>query len=101
MKFSSLVTVGSYLGYGISLQSTLYLHRIPSPQPTIVIPNAEVTVSVPAMMSVGEGDGMVQVCATLSAVNDTERDFTIALATGDGSGMAKLEYRGQGQASKP
>jgi hypothetical protein len=43
------------------------------------------------MMSVGEGDGMVEVCATLqSAVNDTERNFTVTLATGDGSGMAKL-----------
>jgi hypothetical protein len=45
-----------------------------------------VTVSVPATMSVGEGDGMVQVCATLSAVNDTEREFSITLATGDGTG---------------
>jgi hypothetical protein len=45
-----------------------------------------VTVSVPAMMSVGEGDGMVQVCATLSAVNDTEREFSITFATGDGTG---------------
>jgi hypothetical protein len=42
------------------------------------------------MMSVGEGGVMVEVCATLSAVNDTERDFTVALATGDGLGMAKL-----------
>jgi hypothetical protein len=50
-----------------------------------------VILSVPAMMSVGEGDGMVEVCATLqSAVNDTERNFTVTLATGDGSGMAKL-----------
>jgi hypothetical protein len=49
---------------------------------------AVVTVSVPAMMSVGEGDVMVEVCATLSAVNDTERDFTVTLATGDGTGIA-------------
>jgi hypothetical protein len=55
-----------------------------------VILNAEVTVSVPTTMSVNEEDGMVQVCASLSAVNDTERNFTITLATGDGTGMAKL-----------
>jgi hypothetical protein len=47
-------------------------------------------VSVPAMMSVSEGYGMVQICATLSAMNNTEGHFTITLATGDGSGMAKL-----------
>ena len=46
----------------------------------------DVSVSVPAMVSVGEGDGMVQVCATLSTVEDTERDFTITLATSDGTG---------------
>ena len=44
------------------------------------------TVSIPAVVSVGEEDGMVQVCATLSAVEDTERDFTITLATSDGTG---------------
>jgi hypothetical protein len=42
------------------------------------------------MMSIGEGDAMVQVCASLSAVNDTKRDFTITLATGYGTGMAVL-----------
>jgi hypothetical protein len=49
--------------------------------------SAVVTVSIPAMMSVGEGDGMVQVCATLSAVDDTERNVTITLATGEDTGM--------------
>ena len=44
------------------------------------------TVSIPAVVSVGEEDGMVQVCATMSAVEDTERDFTITLATSDGTG---------------
>ncbi len=44
------------------------------------------TVSVPAMLSVGEGDGMVQVCGTLSAIEDTERNFTITLATSNGTG---------------
>ena len=49
---------------------------------------ADVTVSVPAMVSVGEGDGMVQVCATLSAVEETERDFNVTLSTSnvDGTG---------------
>ena len=42
--------------------------------------------SIPSMVSVGEEDGMVQVCATLSAVEDTERDFAITLATNDGTG---------------
>ncbi len=44
------------------------------------------TVSVPAMLSVGEGDVMVQVCATLSAAEDTERHFTITLTTSDNTG---------------
>ena len=48
-------------------------------------------VAVPAMVSVGEGDGMVQVCATLSAVEDTERDFTITLTTSDGTGIQKFK----------
>ncbi len=48
--------------------------------------STDVAVSVPAMLSVGEGDGIVQVCATLSAMEDTERNFTITLATSDGTG---------------
>ncbi len=47
----------------------------------------DVTVSVPAMLSVGEGDELVQVCATLSVMEDTERDFTVTLATSDGTGI--------------
>ena len=43
-------------------------------------------VSIPDVVSVGEEDGMVQVCATLSAVNDTERNFAITLATSDDTG---------------
>ncbi len=43
-------------------------------------------VSIPTMLSVGEGDGIVQVCATLSTVEDTERNFTITLATSDSTG---------------
>ena len=48
--------------------------------------SVDITVSIPAMVSVDEEDGMVQVCATLSALDDTERDFTIMLATADGTG---------------
>ena len=56
----------------------LYCHFDPHP--------TDVTVSVPAMVSVGEADGMVTVCATLTAMEATERDFTITLATEDGTG---------------
>ena len=49
--------------------------------------SADVTVSVPAILSVDEGGGMVQVCATLSAMNDTRRNFSITLATSDGTGI--------------
>ncbi len=51
---------------------------------------SDVTVSVPAMLSVGEGDEMVQVCATLFVTEDTERDVTIKLATIDGIGINKV-----------
>ena len=50
------------------------------------------SVSVPAMVSVDEGDGMVQVCAALSAVEDTERDFSVTLATSDGTGSLKYDH---------
>ncbi len=46
------------------------------------------TVSGLAMLSVGEGDGMVQVCVILSAVEDTERNVNISLSTSDGTGNA-------------
>ena len=52
---------------------------------------AVVTVSVPAMVSVGEGDGTVTVCATLTVVEATERDFTITLATSNGTGKINLK----------
>ena len=40
------------------------------------------------MLTVGEGDGMVQVCAILSVVEDTERSFTVTLImhAGDNTG---------------
>ncbi len=47
-----------------------------------------VSVSLPYAMSVGEGDGRVEVCATLSgAAVATERDFLITLATSDGTAL--------------
>ena len=46
----------------------------------------DVSVSVPTRISVGEGDGSVQVCATMSAVEETERDFNITFSTGDSTG---------------
>ena len=43
------------------------------------------TVSVPAVLSVAENEGTVQVCATLSL--NAEFDITVTLATSDGTGM--------------
>ena len=53
------------------------------------IPNADVSVSVPAMLSVEEEAGMVEVCVSLSVaeMEVTEREFTITLATENGTGM--------------
>ena len=42
-------------------------------------------VSVPAVLSVAEDEGTVQVCATLSL--GTEVDITVTLATSVGTGM--------------
>ena len=53
----------------------------------------DVTVSVPATITIHEGDGIVQVCATLCAVENTERDFTITLATSDGTGTEKQKAK--------
>ena len=47
----------------------------------------DVTVSVPSMISLNEGDGTVQVCVTLSTIEISERDFIIELATNDGTGI--------------
>ena len=46
----------------------------------------DVTLSVPVMTYVDEGDGLVQICATLSAIESIERNFTVALATTSGTG---------------
>ena len=45
-----------------------------------------VTVSLPTMVNISEGDGMVTVCATLSAMEATEKDVVITLATNDDTG---------------
>ena len=54
--------------------------------------SAVVTVSVLPMVSVGEEDKIMEVCATLSAVEDTERDFTITLAASNGTGKHVFHY---------
>ncbi len=53
--------------------------------------STDVHVSVESMLSVGEGDGMVRVCATLSALEDTERNVTISLTTSDGTGILNVK----------
>ena len=48
----------------------------------------EVEVSLPAaMVSISEDKGDVQMCATLSAMEVIQRDFTIQLFTNDGTGI--------------
>ena len=44
------------------------------------------SVFLPATVRVVE-EGMVEVCATMSATQNTERNFTVTLATEDGTGM--------------
>ncbi len=49
-----------------------------------------VSVSLPFLTIVGEGDGRVEVCPTLSgAAVATERDFMITLATSAGTALGK------------
>ncbi len=64
-----------------------------SKQALLLCVSTDVTVSVPAMLNIGEGGGMVQVCVTLSAVEDTERNFAISLATSDGTGSYNFRYK--------
>ena len=59
---------------------------IPECNPSANLYISGVGVTVPLLLIVGEGDGMVQVCAMLSATEDIERDVTIRLATGDVTG---------------
>ena len=46
-----------------------------------------ITVSVPASISVEEGEGTVQVCATLSTGNITEGELTFTMTTSDRTGL--------------
>ena len=48
---------------------------------------ADVSVSVPTMLSVGEGEEMVEVCVTLFTANSTDNNITVTLDTEDGTGM--------------
>ena len=43
--------------------------------------------SVPAVLSVAEGEGTVQVCVTLIIASSAAVDITVTLATSDGTGM--------------
>ena len=47
-----------------------------------------VIVSVPGMVTVGEGDEQVQVCATLSSIENTDRDFSFSFSTTDNTGAS-------------
>ena len=48
----------------------------------------EVTVSVPAQIAVGEGDGTVQVCAVLSSIkNNIANDISLLFTTSQATGM--------------
>ena len=49
----------------------------------------DVGVSIPISMEIGEGDGLVQVCATLSAIEATERNLSVRLMTINGTGRRK------------
>ena len=48
------------------------------------------TVSIPVMVRINEEGGSAQVCAVLSALEATERNFTVALVTSDNTGNAYL-----------
>ena len=54
---------------------------------------ADVSVSVPAMLSVSEGDGNVEVCVSLSALSDTERDFIVTLTSSNDTGTRNFAHR--------
>ena len=56
---------------------------------------ADVSVSVPAMLSVEEEAGMVEVCVSLSVMEmkETEREFTVKLSTESGTGNFKAKLK--------
>ena len=46
----------------------------------------EVFVSIPPILNVGEEDEIVQICATLTAMEKSERGIIITFATSNGEG---------------
>ena len=50
----------------------------------------EVAISVPDMIEVKEKDGMVEVCATLFTVENTERNIVVTLQSLDDTGLCYL-----------
>ena len=53
----------------------------------------DVTVSLPAMIDIDEGDGSIEVCATLYSTGSTEKDFIITLSTSDGTGKTTTHIK--------
>ena len=49
---------------------------------------ADVTVFIPDTLSVNEDGGALQVCTTLSAIETTEKDLNVSLATTTGTGTS-------------
>ena len=52
--------------------------------------HTDVNVSISALPEVDEGDEEILVCAILSALEDTERSFTVTLATNESDGNQKF-----------
>ena len=52
----------------------------------LCIHSTDVSVSLPTAMRVGEGEEMMEVCATLSVMADTERYFTVLIFIEDSTG---------------
>ena len=45
------------------------------------------TVYLPAVIRIDEGDNRVQICATLFSIENTEKDFIITLGTSNDTGI--------------
>ena len=46
------------------------------------------TLSIPIVKSISEGNDKIQVCATLMALEDTKTEFTFSMTTMDGTGTS-------------
>ena len=53
----------------------------------LLLLNVDVTVSLQATQTVGEGDRMIQVCSTLATLEEIERDLIVKLNTSDNTGL--------------